>query len=231
MAILTKKRKQILNKIEEGKVYNVADAMSCFNSMPRASFDERLDVAINLGIDARKSDQLIRRSTVLPNGSGKSSVVAVYAQDSVAGSLRDAGADIVGSDELVADIQKGIIKFDVLLAAPKDMSRLGRLGTILGPRGLMPNPKLGTVTNDLVKAVEDAKSGQISYRTDKNGIVHVPIGLASFAAEHVEENLNKLLSDLKSARPASAKGVFLKKVTLSTTMGPGLVIDLSSLVV
>ena len=231
MATLTKKRKQILNQIEEGKLYDVAHAMSCFNSIPGASFDERLDVAINLGIDARKSDQLIRRSTVLPNGSGKSAVVAVYAQDSVADGLRDAGADIVGSDGLVADIQNGIINFDVLLAAPKDMSRLGRLGTILGPRGLMPNPKLGTVTNDLVKAVKDAKSGQISYRTDKNGIVHAPIGLVSFSADHVEENLNKLLSDLKTARPVSAKGVFFKKVTLSTTMGPGLVIDLSSLVV
>ena len=229
MASLTKKRKQIQSILMEEKKYTVAEAFKCLSSIQQSNFVERVDVAVNLGVDAKKSDQLIRRSTVLPNGSGKSVRVAVYAHGETAQLVKEAGADIVGSDELVADIQKGIIRFDVLIASPRDMAKLGRLGTILGPRGLMPNPKLGTVTSDLVKGVVDAKSGQISYRTDKNGIIHAPIGAISFSASQIEENLTKLLLDLKQSRPSNAKGVFFRKVTLSTTMGPGLVVDLSSL--
>ncbi len=229
MARLTKKQKQIAEKLEHGKQYPIDEALNLLKQMPRAKFVESVDVAVNLGVDPRKSDQVVRGSTLLPKGSGKSVRVAVFAQGENADKARAAGADVVGFEDLAEDVKKGNMDFDVVIATPDAMRVVGTLGQILGPRGLMPNPKVGTVTPDVETAVKNAKAGQARYRTDKNGIVHVSIGNVEFAPEDLKENLEALLADLQKAKPASAKGVYMKKVTLSTTMGPGIVVDQASL--
>jgi large subunit ribosomal protein L1 len=205
--------------------------VSLISEFASKKFSESLDVAVNLGIDARKSDQAVRGSTILPNGTGKDVRVAVFAQGENAEKAKKAGADIVGFDDLAETIQAGNMDFDVLIATPDAMRVVGKLGQVLGPRGLMPNPKVGTVTPDVESAVKNAKAGQVRYRTDKNGIVHGGIGKVGFDAPAVKGNLEALLADLKKAKPAASKGVYIKKVVLSSTMGPGLLIDQSSLAV
>lgn len=229
MAKLTKRAKLIAEKVEHGKQYPIQDAVSLLNELSTVKFKESLDIAVNLGVDARKSDQNVRSATVMPNGIGKSKRVAVFAEGANADLAKEAGADIVGFEDLAETIKAGTIDFDVLIATPDAMRHIGKLGTILGPRGLMPNPKVGTVTTDVTKAVLENKSGKVSYRTDKAGIIHCPVGQSGFDAQAVKENVEALIADLKKAKPASAKGTYLKKVTLSTTMGPGIVIDQSSL--
>jgi len=229
MAKLSKKRKQLNEKLEAGKTYSVEEAVALISEFSSSKFSESLDVAVNLGIDARKSDQAVRGSTILPNGTGKDVRVAVFAQGENAAKATAAGADVVGFDDLAESIQAGNMDFDVVIASPDAMRVVGKLGTVLGPRGLMPNPKVGTVTPDVATAVKNAKSGQVRYRTDKNGIVHGGIGKASFDAAAVRGNLEALLVDLKKAKPSASKGVYIKKVVLSSTMGPGLLIDHSSL--
>ncbi len=229
MAKLSKKQKQLSEKLESGKVYSVEEAVALISEFASKKFTESFDVSVNLGIDARKSDQAVRGSTILPSGTGKTVRVAVFAQGENAEKAKAAGADVVGFDDLAESIQAGNLDFDVVIATPDAMRVVGKLGTVLGPRGLMPNPKVGTVTPDVVTAVTNAKSGQVRYRTDKNGIVHGGIGKIGFDATAVKANLEALLSDLKKAKPASSKGVYIKKVVLSSTMGPGLQIDQSSL--
>ena len=229
MVQLTKKRKAILEKVTPGKVYGFTEAVELLKTLPAAKFIEGVDVSVNLGIDPRKSDQTVRGSTVLPNGTGKTVRVAVFTQGANAKLAADAGADIVGMDDLAESIKAGNMDFDVVIASPDAMGVVGRLGQVLGPRGLMPNPKVGTVTPDVATAVKNAKGGQVRYRADKNGIVHCTIGKINFDANDLEGNLAALLVDLKKAKPSSAKGVYLKKATLSTTMGPGLAIDISTL--
>lgn len=229
MAKLSKKQKQLAEKLESGKVYSVEEAVALISEFASKKFTESFDVSVNLGIDARKSDQAVRGSTILPSGTGKTVRVAVFAQGENAEKAKAAGADVVGFDDLAESIQAGNLDFDVVIATPDAMRVVGKLGTVLGPRGLMPNPKVGTVTPDVVTAVTNAKSGQVRYRTDKNGIVHGGIGKIGFDATAVKANLEALLSDLKKAKPASSKGVYIKKVVLSSTMGPGLQIDQSSL--
>ncbi len=229
MAKLSKRQRAISEKVEPGKSYLVADAVALLRELSTVKFAESIDVAVNLGIDARKSDQQVRGATTLPNGSGKEVRVAVFTQGANADAAKEAGADIVGMDELAAEVKGGNLDFDVVIASPDAMRVVGQLGQILGPRGLMPNPKTGTVTPDVATAVKNAKAGQVRYRTDKNGIIHGSIGKVAFDASAVKENLEALLADLKKAKPASAKGVYLKKITLSTTMGPGLVVDQSDL--
>jgi large subunit ribosomal protein L1 len=229
MTQITKKRKAILEKIVNGKVYSFTDAVNLLKSLPAAKFIEGIDVAVNLGIDARKSDQTVRGSTVLPNGTGKTVRVAVFTQGPNAKAAKDAGADLVGMEDLAESIKAGNMDFDVVIASPDAMGVVGRLGQVLGPRGLMPNPKVGTVTMDVATAVKNAKGGQVRYRADKNGIVHCTIGKISFDANALEGNFAALLTDLKKAKPSNAKGIYLKKATVSSTMGPGLIVDLSSL--
>ncbi|MFK4754740.1 50S ribosomal protein L1 [Oceanobacter antarcticus] len=229
MAKLTKRQKLIAEKVEAGKVYSFEDAVSVLSSLPAAKFRESLDVAVNLGIDARKSDQNVRSSTVLPNGTGKTMRVAVFTQGANAEAATAAGADEVGMEDLAAKIKGGDLAFDVVIASPDAMRVVGQLGQVLGPRGLMPNPKVGTVTPDVATAVKNAKAGQVRYRNDKNGIIHTTIGKVDFDADALKENLTVLLADLKKVKPTSAKGVYMKKVTISTTMGPGLVVDHSVL--
>ncbi|SFM79469.1 50S ribosomal protein L1 [Marinobacter zhejiangensis] len=230
MAKLSKRQKLIREKVESGRVYSVDEAVSLLVELGQGvKFKESIDVAVNLGVDARKSDQVVRSSTVLPNGTGKTVRVAVFTQGANAEKAAAAGADIVGMDDLAEEVKKGNMDFDVVIATPDAMRVVGQLGQILGPRGLMPNPKVGTVTPDVEAAVKNAKAGQVRYRTDKNGIIHAPMGNVEFSAEAIKENLEALLVDLKKAKPASAKGVYLKKVTLSSTMGPGLAIDQSGL--
>ncbi|WP_369855621.1 50S ribosomal protein L1 [Candidatus Thalassolituus haligoni] len=229
MAKLTKRQKLIAEKVEAGKVYSFEDAVSVLSSLPAAKFRESLDVAVNLGIDARKSDQNVRSSTVLPNGTGKTMRVAVFTQGANAEAATAAGADEVGMEDLAAKIKGGDLAFDVVIASPDAMRVVGQLGQVLGPRGLMPNPKVGTVTPDVATAVKNAKAGQVRYRNDKNGIIHTTIGKVDFDADALKENLTVLLADLKKVKPTSAKGVYMKKVTISTTMGPGLVVDHSAL--
>lgn len=229
MAKLSKRQRAIAEKIDRTKLYSVGDAVAVLKEVSSVKFAESIDVAVNLGIDPRKSDQSVRGATTLPNGTGKDVRVAVFAQGPNADAAKEAGADIVGMDELAADIKAGNMDFDVVVASPDAMRVVGQLGQILGPRGLMPNPKTGTVTPDVATAVKNAKAGQVRYRADKGGIIHGGIGKLSFEANAVQENLEALLNDLKKAKPATAKGVYLKKVALSTTMGPGLAIDLSSL--
>ena len=229
MAKLSKKQKAIREKIVPGKQYAIGEAMSILNGLPVAKFAESIDVAINLGVDARKSDQQVRGATTLPHGAGKTVRVAVFTQGANADAARAAGADIVGMEDLAEQVKAGNTQFDVVIASPDAMRVVGQLGQILGPRGLMPNPKTGTVTPDVVTAVRNAKAGQVRYRTDKNGIVHGAIGKIGFETKAIQENLEALLGDLRKSRPATAKGNYLKKVTLSTTMGPGIVIDQSSL--
>ncbi len=231
MAKLSKRQKLIAEKVEAGKVYSVEDAVALLSEVSNVKFTEALDVAVNLGIDARKSDQNVRSSTVLPHGTGKTVRVAVFTQGANAEKALEAGADVVGMDDLAAQMKGGDLDFDVVIASPDAMRVVGQLGQVLGPRGLMPNPKVGTVTPDVATAVNNAKAGQIRYRNDKNGIIHSTIGKADFTADKIKENLEALLVDLKKAKPSSAKGAYLKKVTLSTTMGPGLTVDFGALAI
>ena len=229
MAKLSRKQKKMAEKLEAGKNYSVEEAVSLISEFASSKFKESIDVAINLGVDPRKSDQVVRGSTLLPNGTGKDVRVAVFAQGDNAEKATAAGADIVGFDDLAESIKAGNIDFDVVIATPDAMRVVGKLGTVLGPRGLMPNPKVGTVTPDVETAVKNAKAGQVRYRTDKNGIVHGGIGRVGFDGSAIRGNLEALLADLKKSKPSSAKGVYIKKVVLSSTMGPGLLIDQSSL--
>ena len=225
MAKMTKRAKAIAEKVEAGKVYEISEAVSLLAELSTVKFAEAVDVAVNLGVDPRKSDQVVRGSTVLPNGTGKDVRVAVFTQGDNAEKAKAAGAELVGMDELAAEVKAGKMDFDVVIATPDAMRVVGQLGQILGPRGLMPNPKVGTVTPDVETAVKNAKAGQVRFRTDKAGIIHCTLGKVSFTAEALQENLIALLGDLKKMKPAAAKGVYIKKVTLSTTMGPGLAVD------
>jgi large subunit ribosomal protein L1 len=230
MAKLSKKQKVFQEKVDNDKQYAVDEALALIKDLPRAKFTESVDVAVNLGVDPRKSDQVVRGSTVLPNGTGKTVRVAVFAQGENADKAKAAGADIVGFEDLAEDIKKGNMDFDVVIATPDAMRVVGTLGQVLGPRGLMPNPKVGTVTPDVEGAVKNAKAGQVRYRTDKAGIIHCPIGSVDFDVNALKENLVALLADLKKAKPASAKGQFMKKISVSTTMGPGVSVDHADLV-
>ena len=229
MAKLTKRQKAIAEKIEAGKAYNFEEAATLLASLPAAKFVESYDIAVNLGVDPRKSDQVVRSATVLPHGTGKTVRVAVFTQGPAAEAALAAGADRVGMDDLAAEMKGGDLNYDVGIASPDAMRVVGQLGQVLGPRGLMPNPKVGTVTPDVATAVKNAKAGQVRYRTDKNGIIHTSVGKIGFEAGKLKENVEALIADLKRIKPASSKGIYVKRVTLSTTMGPGLVIDQSSL--
>ena len=229
MAKLSKRRRAINEKVVVGKSYAINDALDLIKELSTVKFPETVDVAINLGIDPRKSDQIVRGATTLPHGSGKQVRVCVFAQGEAAESAKAAGAELVGMDELADDIKSGNMDFDVVIASPDAMRVVGMLGKVLGPRGLMPNPKSGTVTPDVASAVANAKAGQVRFRADKNGIVHGGIGIVGFEVTELKENLEALMADLLKAKPASAKGIYVKKVTLSSTMGPGLLIDQASL--
>ncbi len=225
MAMNSKKNKAAREKIDSQKVYEIDTALGLVKELATSKFAESIDVAVNLGVDPRKSDQVVRGSTVLPNGTGKTVRVAVFAQGENADKATAAGADIVGFDDLAETVKGGTMDFDVVIATPDAMRVVGQLGQILGPRGLMPNPKVGTVTADVETAVKNAKAGQVRYRTDKAGIIHCAIGRADFEVDALKENLNTLLADLKKAKPASAKGIFVTKLTVSSTMGPGVAVD------
>jgi large subunit ribosomal protein L1 len=229
MGALSKRQKAFEGKIDRNKNYAVGEAMKLAKEFATAKFDESIDVAVSLGIDARKSDQLVRGSVVLPAGTGKVVRVAVFAQGEKAEAARAAGADIVGFEDLAASIKAGNINFDVVIATPDAMRVVGQLGQILGPRGLMPNPKVGTVTMDVTTGVKNAKAGQVQYRTDKGGIVHSTIGRASFKPEQLQENLKALIDALSKAKPANSKGIYLKKIAVSSTMGPGVRVDSTTL--
>lgn len=229
MAKLSKKAKAIKTKVSSAKQYTVTEAVSLLKEFANSKFDESLDVSVNLGVDPRKSDQNVRGASVLPNGTGKTVRVAVFTQGPNADAAKEAGADIVGMDDLAEQVKRGEMNFDVVIASPDAMRVVGQLGQILGPRGLMPNPKVGTVTPDVVTAVKNAKSGQVRYRTDKSGIIHCSIGKVSFDENSIKQNLEFLVADLKKAKPTAAKGIYLKKISLSSTMGPGLWIDQNSL--
>ena len=229
MAKLTKKAKAISAKIDSTKSYSIAEAVALLTEFASPKFKESIDVSVNLGVDPRKSDQVVRGSTLLPHGTGKTVRVAVFAQGENATKAKEAGADIVGFDDLAESITAGNMDFDVVIATPDAMRVVGKLGQILGPRGLMPNPKVGTVTADVAGAVRNAKAGQVRYRTDKKGIIHGGIGKIGFDAASIQGNLEALISDLKRAKPASSKGIYVQKVVLSSTMGPGVLIDQSSL--
>ena len=228
MAKLTKRQKAIAAQIVPGKLYSIEEAVAVLNALPPAKFKESIDVAVNLGVDPKKSDQVVRGATTLPAGTGKTVRVAVFAQGANAEAAKAAGADIVGFDDLAESIQGGNLNFDVVIATPDAMRVVGKLGTVLGPRGLMPNPKVGTVTADVATAVKNAKAGQVRYRVDKGGIIHAGIGQVGFAADAIRQNVEALVADLKKAKPATSKGVYVQKITLSTTMGPGLSIDIGS---
>jgi large subunit ribosomal protein L1 len=223
------KRQQALPKVDRNKPVAVAEALTLVKQAATAKFDESIDVAVNLGIDAKKSDQVVRGSVVLPAGTGKKVRVAVFAQGDKAEAARAAGADIVGLDDLAADIKAGKLDFDIAIASPDTMRVVGQLGQILGPRGLMPNPKVGTVTPDVATAVKNAKAGQVQYRTDKAGIVQCTIGRASFTPDALKQNLDALIDALNKAKPAAQKGIYLRKLSVSSTMGPGVRVDLASL--
>jgi len=224
----SKRRKAAREKLDSAKAYLVGDALSLVKELATSKFPESVDIAVNLGVDPRKSEQVVRGSTVLPNGTGKTVRVAVFAQGENAEKATAAGADIVGFDDLAESIKGGSMDFDVVIATPDAMRVVGQLGQILGPRGLMPNPKVGTVTADVETAVKNAKAGQVRYRTDKAGIIHCPIGRADFEVPALQENLEALLADLKKAKPSSAKGSYFKKLTVSSTMGPGVSVDRAS---
>lgn len=228
MAKLTKRQKAIATVVEAQKVYTLEEAVQVLNGLPAVKFKESMDVSVNLGVDPRKSDQVVRGATTLPAGTGKTVRVAVFAQGAAAEAAKAEGADIVGFDDLAESIQAGNLDFDVVIAAPDAMRVVGKLGTILGPRGLMPNPKVGTVTPDVAGAVRNAKAGQARYRVDKGGIIHAAIGQVGFTAESIRANVEALVADLKKAKPATSKGVYIKKITLSSTMGPGLIIDVAN---
>ncbi|MCG9584351.1 50S ribosomal protein L1 [Vibrio tubiashii] len=229
MAKLTKRMRVIREKVDVTKEYEINEAVTLLQELATAKFVESVDVAVNLGIDARKSDQNVRGATVLPHGTGREIRVAVFTQGANAEAAKEAGADIVGMEDLAEQVKKGEMNFDVVVASPDAMRVVGQLGTILGPRGLMPNPKVGTVTPNVAEAVKNAKAGQVRYRNDKNGIIHTTIGKANFSAEQIKENLEALLVALKKAKPSSAKGTFLQKVSISTTMGAGVAVDQASL--
>ncbi len=229
MAKLSKRLQAIRAKLIPGKFYPVEEALVLLKDLSSVKFREAVDVAVNLGVDARKSDQVVRSATVLPHGTGKTVRVAVFAQGANADAARTAGADIVGFEDLAESVKAGNFDFDVVIAAPDAMRVVGQLGKILGPRGLMPNPKVGTVTPDVVGAIHNAKAGQVRYRTDKAGIIHCTIGKVDFAANQLQENLQALLHDLQKIKPPTSKGVYIRRVTVSTTMGPGLAIDQSTL--
>jgi len=226
---VTKRVKAWKSKLTPGKQYPVEEALKLVKEFATAKFNETVDAAVNLGIDASKSDQQVRGSTVMPHGTGKTVRVAVFTSGKNADAAKAAGADIVGLEDLAAQVKAGQINFDRVIASPDAMRVVGQLGQILGPRGLMPNPKVGTVTQDVATAVKNAKAGQVTYRVDKAGIVHATIGKANFAVEHLKENLSALIADLQKAKPAAAKGQYLKRVAVSSTMGPGVVVDQSSL--
>ena len=229
MAKLSKRARLIREKVDVLKEYDISEALSLLKELATANFRESVDVAVNLGIDARKSDQNVRGATVLPNGTGRDVRVAVFTQGANADKAKEAGADIVGMEDLAEQVKAGNMDFDVVIATPDAMRVVGQLGQILGPRGLMPNPKVGTVTPDVVTAVNNAKAGQIRYRNDKNGIIHTTIGKADFEDAKLQENLESLLEALKKAKPANAKGQYIKKVSVSTTMGAGVVVNQASL--
>jgi len=225
MAKLTKRAKANAEKVVVGKQYPLDEALGLLKQLSGVKFKESVDVSVNLGIDARKSDQAVRGATVLPNGTGKTVRVAVFTQGANADAAKEAGADIVGMEDLAEEVKKGNMDFDVVIASPDAMRVVGALGQILGPRGLMPNPKVGTVAQDVATAVKNAKAGQVRYRTDKAGIIHCPIGRVDFEVQALMENLTALMADLNKAKPTSAKGVYIKKMSVSTTMGPGLQVD------
>lgn len=227
--MISKRQKAITGKIEQDKVYSLAEAIQLIKSCATAKFNESVDVSINLSIDFRKSEQVIRGATVLPHGTGRTVRVAVFAQGNNVEKAKEAGADVIGLDDLAKQIQNGDINFDVVIATPETMKVVSKLGQVLGPRGLMPNPKIGTVTSDVISAVKNAKQGQVRYRTDKNGIIHCTIGRVSFEKKALEENLLALFADVKKLKPNTAKGTYLKKLTLSSTMGPGVIVDRSTI--
>jgi large subunit ribosomal protein L1 len=229
MPKLTKRMQMIESKVDRTKAYPIDEAVNLLTEIAKTKFVESIDVSINLGVDPRKSDQVVRGATTLPHGTGKTTRVAVFAQGAAADAAKNAGADIVGLEDLAEQVKAGNLDFDVVIASPDTMRIVGQLGKILGPRGLMPNPKTGTVTPDVGTAVKNAKAGQVQFRTDKAGIIHGSLGKVGFGSVQVKENLEALLSDLRRAKPASAKGIYLKKIMLSTTMGPGVLVDQSSL--
>ncbi|NKB46828.1 MAG: 50S ribosomal protein L1 [Legionellales bacterium] len=229
MAKLTKRGRQIAEKVERTRLYSATEAFTLIKELSTVKFNESVDVSANLGVDPKKSDQVVRGAIVLPNGTGQDVRVAVFAQGANAEAAQQAGADIVGFDDLAEQVKQGNLDFDVVIASPDAMRVVGQLGQILGPRGLMPNPKVGTVTPNVAEAVKNAKSGQIRYRTDKAGIIHCTIGKVDFSEQALAENLAVLLAALKKAKPSSAKGVYLKKISISSTMGPGLMIDINSI--
>jgi large subunit ribosomal protein L1 len=229
MATLTKRRKAAREKVDSTSVYPIDEALALVKELALAKFPESIDVSVNLGVDPRKSDQVVRGSTVLPNGTGKTVRVAVFAQGENADKAKAAGADIVGFEDLAETVKGGEMNFDVVIATPDAMRVVGTLGQILGPRGLMPNPKVGTVTADVETAVKNAKAGQVRYRTDKAGIIHCPIGRVDFEVPALKENLAALLVDLRKGKPASSKGQYVKKLTISSTMGPGVTVDRASI--
>ena len=229
MAKLTKRMRVIREKVDVTKEYEINEAVALLKELATAKFTESVDVAVNLGIDARKSDQNVRGATVLPHGTGREVRVAVFTQGANADAAKEAGADLVGMDDLAEQVKKGEMNFDVVVASPDAMRVVGQLGQILGPRGLMPNPKTGTVTPNVAEAVKNAKAGQVRYRNDKNGIIHTTIGKVDFTAEQLQQNLEALLVALKKAKPSQAKGTYLKKVSISTTMGAGVAVDQATL--
>jgi large subunit ribosomal protein L1 len=229
MPKLTKRKQTILKLLSPGKLYNAQEAIELFKQMPKTKFPESLDLAVNLGVDPRKSDQAVRGAIVLPKGTGRKIRIAVFTTPSHVDAATKAGADLVGLEDLADQVKGGKIDFDVLLATPDAMRVVGQLGQILGPRGLMPNPKDGTVTTDIANAIRNAKIGQVRYRTDKAGVIHCTIGKINFNTADLGENLEAVLGALKKAKPSTAKGIYFKKITLSTTMGPGLSLDISTL--
>jgi len=229
MAKLSKRAKAFREKVDPNKAYAIDEALKVLKDVPAAKFVESVDVSINLGVDPRKSDQVVRSSTVLPHGTGKSVRVAVFTQGANADAAKAAGADLIGMDDLADEVKKGIMDFDIVIASPDAMRVVGQLGQILGPRGLMPNPKVGTVTPDVATAVKNAKAGQVRYRTDRAGIIHCTIGKVNFDVPKLTENLQALMADLQKAKPTSAKGVYFRKISVSTTMGPGVPVEIASL--
>jgi len=229
MANISKKKKALKELFDSARLYGFADAVEILKKAPKAKFNESVELSVNLGVDAKKSDQVVRGSTVLPNGLGKKVRVAVFAQGPKADAAKEAGADIVGMDDLAAEIKSGKMDFDLVIASPDAMGVVGRLGPVLGPRGLMPNPKVGTVTADVAQAVKVAKAGQARYKTDKSGIIHCAVGKVDFDVEALKTNIEAVLADLRKAKPTSSKGVYIKRIAIATTMGPGVKLELASL--
>ena len=229
MARRSKRARELREKVDKDRLHEVSEALGLVKSLANAKFKESVDVSVNLGVDPRKSDQVVRGSSVMPNGTGKDVRVAVFAQGAAADAARAAGAELVGMDDLAEQVKQGQINFDLVVAAPDAMRVVGQLGKILGPRGLMPNPKVGTVTPDVAEAVRRAKAGQVQYRTDKAGIIHCSIGKASFEVDALRQNLEALIADLNKSKPSASKGIYLQKITLSSTMGPGIAVDKASL--